>query len=137
MEGHRGIVLDTDILVDVLRGKRKAIEIVRRLRSGRLDIATTVVNIFELSWGAHKLGGERIRDVERLADTLTLLNFTSREAVKAGEEIAYLESIGLTISIRDLLIGIITRENNYTLMTGNIKHFSRIKDLKILPYQKE
>ena len=136
MERHRGIVLDTDVLVDVLRGKKKAIEIVKRLRNERLDVATTVVNIFELSWGAYKLGGGKIRDVERLADTLTLLNFTYREAVKAGEEIAYLESIGLTIDIRDLLIGVITRENNYILMTGNMKQFRRIKDLKILPYKK-
>jgi len=51
IEEHKEIVLDIDVLVDVPRGKKKAIGIVRRLRSERMDIATNVANIFELSRG--------------------------------------------------------------------------------------
>jgi len=52
-----------------------------------------------------------LRDVEELCDILEILNLTLREALKAGEEIAYLYSIGQPIDIRDLLIGVIAREN--------------------------
>ncbi len=70
-----------------------------------------------------------------MTESLIIFNMTVKDAIKAGEEIAYLESLGLKIDIRDLLIGIITRENGYALLTGNVKHFNRIKDLDILQYE--
>ena len=97
------------------------------MRRKRCSLTIAAVNIFELSWGAHKLGGGRIRDVERLASRLLVLGLTAGEALKAGEEAAYLESLGLTTDVRDLLIGIIARENGYAVATGNVKHFTRIR----------
>ncbi|MCD6357191.1 MAG: type II toxin-antitoxin system VapC family toxin [Thermoproteales archaeon] len=105
------------------------------MRRKRCSLATTAVNIFELSWGAHKLGGGRIRDVERLASRLLVLGLTVREALKAGEE-AYLESLGLAIDVRDLLIGVIARENGYAIATGNVEHFTRIRGLRVIRYER-
>lgn len=106
------------------------------MRRKRCSLATTAVNIFELSWGAHKLGGGRIRDVERLASRLLVLGLTVREALKAGEEAAYLESLGLAMDVRDLLIGIIARENGYAVATGNVKHFTGIRGLQVTRYER-
>lgn len=75
-----------------------------------------------------------MRDVEELCDILEILNPTLREALKAGEEIAYLYSIGQPIDIRDLLIGVIARENGYSILTGNTKHLNKIRELKVIPY---
>jgi tRNA(fMet)-specific endonuclease VapC len=130
----RMIVLDTDILIDFLKGRELAVDIIRGFLESRVRLATTVINIFELSWGAYRVG--RLRDAEELCDILEILNLTLREALKAGEEIAYLYSIGQPIDIRDLLIGVIARENGYSILTGNTKHLNKIRGLKVIPYHR-
>ena len=128
----RMIVLDTDILIDFLKGRELAVDIIRGFLESRVRLATTVINIFELSWEAYRVG--RLSDAEELCDILEILNLTLREALKAGEEIAYLYSIGQPIDIRDLLIGVIARENGYSILTGNTKHLNKIRGLKVIPY---
>ncbi len=128
------VVMDTDVLIDYLRGKNPAVEVVRRLAEQGAELATTAVNVFELSWGAARLG--RMREVEDLVEALTVLDLTVKEALKAGEEIAYLSSIGLTVEIRDVLIGVIARENGYTLLTGNTRHFKVLRGLEVVPYRR-
>lgn len=134
VNGRGRVVLDTDVLVDFLKGKRRAVNLVKNLRKGGTVLGTTVINLFELAWGAHKVG--KVKDVESLADALTILNLTPSESIKAGEEAAYLSSVGLMIDIRDLLIGVIARENGYAVATGNTRHFERIRGLELVPYQR-
>lgn len=136
MESSKGAVLDTDILIDFLRGRKSAVGLIKELRES-LALATTSINLFELSWGASKLSKDKFRSVLNLASKLRVLNLTGHEAIKAGEEMAYLETLGSSINIRDLMIGIIARENNYKLVTGNIKHFKRIRGLEVIEYKKE
>ncbi|MGC9097087.1 MAG: type II toxin-antitoxin system VapC family toxin [Infirmifilum sp.] len=128
----RMIVLDTDLLIDFLKGRRVAVNTIRDLIESKARLATTVINVFELAWGAYRVG--RLRDVEELSEILETLNLTSKEALKAGEEAAYLYSIGQPIDIRDLLIGIIARENGYSILTGNTRHLSKIRGLRVIPY---
>ena len=126
------VALDTDVLVDFLRGKGRAVKLLAKLMSKGASLATTVINAFELYWGAYKFGGaKRLVAVDKLLNRLTILNITTRESKTAGEEIAYLESIGLPIDIRDLLIGVIARENGYSILTGNVEHFNRIRQLNV------
>lgn len=42
-----------------------------------------------------------------------------------------LERVGLKTSDMDLLIGATAIHNNLTLVTGNVKHFERMPDLRI------
>ena len=129
--------LDTDILIDLLRGEEKAVNTVKELIQRREQLYTTPINVFELYWGAYKLGGgKKVEAIDRLLTHLTIADFTPREAKASGEEIAYLESIGLPIDIRDLFIGVTARENNGALLTGNTKHYTRIKSLKTIKYEK-
>ncbi|MCS7103299.1 MAG: type II toxin-antitoxin system VapC family toxin [Candidatus Korarchaeum sp.] len=129
------VTLDSDVLVDFLRGRNAAVGLVEKLLKEGVCLATTAVNVFELAWGAYKVG--RINDIEELVEVLVVLNLTGKEAMRAGEEIAYLSSLGLMIDIRDLLIGIIARENGYALLTGNTKHFTKIRGLKVIEYRTE
>ena len=77
-----------------------------------------------------------MRTIDKLSRTLTILPMSSHESKAAGEEIAYLESLGVIIDIRDLLIGIIAGENGYFVVTGNVAHSNRIRDLNVLEYRK-
>ncbi|MGB9729564.1 MAG: type II toxin-antitoxin system VapC family toxin [Thermoprotei archaeon] len=130
----RKVVLDTDILVDFLRGHKAAVHTIKKLSEKRSNLATTAINIFELAWGAHRL--KKIREVEELSDAIIVLNLSSKEALKAGEEMAYLLNLGITIDIRDLLIGVIARENECAVLTGNTKHLTKIRGLEVLEYQR-
>jgi len=135
MEEARKVVLDTDVLIDFLRGKDKAVKPIRNLKNKGILLATTVIDVFELYWRAYKFGGSRrTLAADKLLDKLTILTMTVHEAKVAGEEIAYLEKIGLPIDIRDLLIGIIAKEKGYSVATGNIAYLSRVRGISVLKY---
>jgi len=138
MEGSAGglVVIDSDVLIDYLRGLKEASTFVERLRKGGAKLATTAINIFELAWGACKLGEARLRDVHKLSKALTVLNLSEREALKAGEEMGYLESLGVPVDLRDILIGVTARENGASVATGNVKHFKKIRGLTVIEYKR-
>lgn len=138
MESPSGVVvIDSDVLIDYLRGLREARAFIEGLRRGGVRLATTAINIFELAWGAYKLGEARLRDVDRLSKALLVLSVTEREALKAGEEMGYLESLGVPVDLRDVLIGVTARENGAPVATGNVKHFKRVRGLKVIEYRRE
>lgn len=53
MENTR-VIIDTDILIDLLRNKPQAASLIRRLEESNCLLATTAINAFELYFGAHK-----------------------------------------------------------------------------------
>jgi predicted nucleic acid-binding protein len=65
-----------------------------------------------------------------------VLSLSSEEAIKAGEEMGYLELLGLRVDLRDVLIGVIAREHGAMVVTGNVGHFSRTRGLKVLEYRR-
>lgn len=130
------VVLDTDVLIDYLRGLKSAVAFVEKLSREGVALATTAVNLFELAWGAYKLGGGKLRDVQKLAGALAVLSLSEMEALKAGEEMEHLESLGAPVDLRDVLIGVIARENGASLATGNAKHFKRIRGLTVIEYRR-
>jgi len=130
------LTLDTDILVDLLRGRKKAVTVIEMFEKSLERLNTTVINLFELYYGAYRLGSvDEIVAVRELENTLEILQLTPKIAEIAGKELAKLAKQGKLIDIRDLLIGIIARENKCTLVTGNIKHFERISELNVLNWK--
>jgi predicted nucleic acid-binding protein len=65
-----------------------------------------------------------------------VLSLSSEEAIKAGEEMGYLELPGLRVDLRDVLIGVIAREHGAMVVTGNVRHSSGIRGLKVLEYRR-
>jgi predicted nucleic acid-binding protein len=91
VEVARRVVLDSDVLIDFLRGVDESIKLIEDLRGKGVTLATTSINIFELAWGASKLGAGKLGHVRTLAKILEVLSLSSEEAIKAGEEMEYLE----------------------------------------------
>lgn len=133
----RKIVLDTDVLIDFLRGSSSGVDFIKRLKAEGAELLTTFINIFELAWGAYKIGRVKIETISNLARALEVLSLSEREALRAGEEMGYLESIGVPIDLRDVLIGVVTRENGASIATGNAKHFKRIRGLTVIEYKRD
>ena len=47
-------IIDTDILIDLLRNKKEAVAFIANLEEKKVLLTTTVINAFELHYGAHK-----------------------------------------------------------------------------------
>ena len=125
------ICLDTDILIDFLRGKRGIVETIERLEEEH-ELLTTSINVFELYYGAYRTGKDRnVKAVDELTGRLKILKLTERSAKISGEMLAELESDGKAIDFRDVLIAGIVMERNVTLFTGNKRHFQRVQGLKL------
>lgn len=124
------IVLDTDILIDFLRDKKRAVTIVRTLRGENL--ATTAINAFELFWGGFKTKSQ-LDSIERLLNSIIVLNTTRESMREAGNIASELDSRGAQVNVGDLLIAAICKTNSYAIATNNKKHFERIEGLRLWP----
>ena len=126
------IVLDTDIIIDHLRGKAAA-SLVTRLQD-EYELATTLINSFELYHGAYRSKNVRanLASVKGFLSTVTQLEFDEASAEKSGQVLAKLESDGLAIDPRDPFIGCTSRAHGYALLTNNHRHLDRIPELLVL-----
>jgi predicted nucleic acid-binding protein len=123
--------LDSDLLVAILRGKEEARTIVEALDEESKG-ATTSVNAFEVYFGANKSAkkDENVKEASKLLERLIVFPLDLSSSRKAAEISAKLETKGETIDFRDAMIAAIAIENGLTLVTRNISHFKRIKNLK-------
>ncbi|MDX2021261.1 MAG: type II toxin-antitoxin system VapC family toxin [Deltaproteobacteria bacterium] len=122
------IIADTDVLIDFLKGAQPHADRVElELKTG--GFATTAVTVFELLSGART---ERQRKaIESLLAAMTVLPFGVQEAQTATKLRLQLEAEGQTIGMADFMIASVCLERSSTLLTRNVKHFSRIPGLKI------
>ncbi|GEM_PF-621822 len=129
------VVLDTTVIIDYLkrRPKAAAVQILHEIKSGRLRAGSTSISAFEVYRGARLSPEpeERLAEAEALFTYLPCLPFNKGAAEVASEISIALERGGRTIEIRDLLIGAIAKAERLTLVTADVKHFSRIPQLAI------
>jgi len=130
------VCLDTFFIVDILRGNEKIKIILQSLTDGSEAITVTSPSVMELVKGAYLgLNSKReIEGIEGLLLSLVVLDFDKKSAFSAGEIEAELKKKGEMIQVEDIMIAAIVIESNETLLTRNVKHFERIKDLKIQTY---
>jgi predicted nucleic acid-binding protein len=122
-------VLDTDFLVSLLRGDQEAVRTSKDIREPK----TTIINVFELYYGAEKAGNpeKALKEVNALIDAMDVLPLDKNACQKSANIQASLDSKGEPIGILDNLIAGVVIASRETLLTHNTKHFSRIADLKI------
>lgn len=127
-------IIDTDILIDVLRSKKEAVALVSELETKKFLLATTTVNAFELYYGAHKSNQPEkgLQSTKTLLNRLVLLPFTPKSAQKAGHIYAELEKTGQTIGLRDSFVAAIALTRGFAVVTRNIQHFRKIANLRII-----
>jgi tRNA(fMet)-specific endonuclease VapC len=120
-------VVDTDILIDYLRGQGPGADLLARL--GRGGYRVTAVSAFELALGsAHHADP---RPVLALLDAPTL-PLTPRGGLRGGEALAVLRREGRTIDVRDSLQAGVCLDTDLPLVTRNARHFERVPGLKVV-----
>lgn len=123
--------LDSDALIGILRDLPGAKELTVLIdESSRA--ATTSVSAYEILFGAKKKGDEsKITEVRKLLGKFTILQFDEAAAEKASEIYSELSKKGEQLDLRDIFIGSVALVNGCSVVTRNVKHFSKIKELKV------
>lgn len=121
-------VLDTDILIDYLRGSGVGAELLRSLRRG-LAYRVTAIAAFELA-----LGRSYTRDPEPVHALLAVqcLPLGRAAALRGGSLLRGLREKGIAIDLRDALQAGICLQAKATLVTRNLSHYSRIPGLAVM-----
>jgi predicted nucleic acid-binding protein len=133
MESAR-TVIDTDVLIDLLRNVKKVIAFLAEIEESGSLLCTTVINAFELYYGAHKSRKheQNLLATRKLLNRLVLLPLGPRSAETAGRIFAQLETKGQPIGLRDALIGAIALTKGYTIVTRNAEHFQKISGVTVI-----
>jgi predicted nucleic acid-binding protein len=133
MEATR-TVIDTDILIDLLRNVKKVVAFLTEIEESKSLLSTTVINAFELYHGAHKSreSEQNLIATRKLLNRLILLPLGLRSAETAGRIYAQLETKGQPIGLRDALIGAIALTKGYAIVTRNVEHFQKITGLTVI-----
>jgi tRNA(fMet)-specific endonuclease VapC len=123
------IVADSDVLIDFLRGHGDGARRVAQELASR-SFATTSITAFEIRSGAHS--AKQRKAVDTLLAAMTILPFRAEEAEIAADIRKDLDGRGQTIGMADFLIAAVCISNQAELLTRNVKHFERVKDLKLV-----
>jgi tRNA(fMet)-specific endonuclease VapC len=130
-------LLDTNVLVRLLRPRYSSV-ILRRLEQiGELDVAVCSIVRAELVTGALRSqhADHNLRLVNELMSNFESLPFDDRAADHAGRIRTELEGLGTPIGPNDLLIAAIAVSNGLTLVTHNITEFERVRGLAVADWE--
>jgi len=121
------ILLDTTVLIDLLRGRPTAVARLRVLRQRGDVVTTSAVNQEEIARGVRP--GER-EAAWRLLSGLRLAPLDAEAGMRAGGWRREHAERGITLSQADCLIAAAAVGTGATLATGNPKHFP-MKELRV------
>lgn len=120
-------LLDTDTLIYLIRGRHGLQERVNQ--AGITQCVISEISVAELYVGVYK-SGQSAPVVAFLEKTFQVVPITSAVQVYARIR-ARLELAGGRLDDMDLFIAATALEHDYTLVTHNTRHFSRIPGLKL------
>jgi tRNA(fMet)-specific endonuclease VapC len=124
-------MFDTNIVSHMVRYPRGTAANQLRARGERLYCVSVIVAA-ELRFGVAKLGSERLgSQVEDALATLDILPFDVPCDDAYAHIRTHLESRGTIISPNDLFIAAHALALDLTLVTANIREFSRVPDLRL------
>jgi tRNA(fMet)-specific endonuclease VapC len=130
MNGLR-FLLDTNIISDLIRHPEGAAQ--KRLASvGVETVATSAVVASELRFGYRRRNSDRLAIlVEFALERMQILPYDDKASSIYASVRTELERRGQVIGPNDLLIAAHARSLDLTLVTDNIREFSRIDGLKL------
>jgi predicted nucleic acid-binding protein len=123
------LVLDTSVLIDVLRSRNQRRELLAELvRSGHA-LATTMLNVAEIYAGMRP--SEEAR-TEALLEGLECFELSGTAARLAGKLKNGWAQKGYTLTLADTIVAAIAIERKCDLLTDNRKHFP-MGELQLYP----
>jgi predicted nucleic acid-binding protein len=126
--GNERILIDTNILIEYFRNKRKEETILVRL-SENYDLFISVLTKYEFSIGVNQYQSDLS---SKILNNFGVINLTDSEITIAVEIYKDLKKNNLLIPTMDILIAATSISKKMKLATLNHRHFQRIKDANVL-----
>jgi tRNA(fMet)-specific endonuclease VapC len=128
-------LLDTNFCIHFIRGRAWARSALARVQV--LDVAISAVTVGELYEGAHRSDApsKELAKAEAFLKPFEVIPLGREEAMEWGLIEARLRKEGNPIEAEDSMIAATAHRHGLTLITGNIKHFARVKGLKVVDWE--
>jgi predicted nucleic acid-binding protein len=124
-------LIDSDVVVHWLRGSQSAVSLLTNLEPE--GIAISLVTYGEIYEGLY-FGRDQRRGVQgfhRFLQSADVLPLNRRIMRRFALIRGTLRQQGMLINDPDLLIAVTAIYHDLTLVTGNVRHFQRVPDLKL------
>ena len=130
----KAVCVDTDVLVDYLRGREPGMSAYKKWRNKTKTVITSI-SAYELIFGSllvSRSSEGRSAEARSLIEQHEVLPFDSVAAGFASSIGASLRKSGNEIEIRDLFIASICLAGGIPILTRNKSHYARITGLKVV-----
>lgn len=130
-------LIDTDIIIYSIKGNSSVHD--RFLQNENIPKAISVITYGELLFGARKSTNpeKNLAVVYRIKELFPIIEIDNAVIETFSEIKASMQKTGSIVDDMDLLIASTALTMNYTLVTNNEKHFSKIKGLTIENWKAE
>ncbi len=129
------ICVDSDCIIDFIRGKKEAIFIIE---DNRDSLVTTEINVFETFIGVYnkKIFLEKDENTYReFFNSIEVLSMSRGCGKIAAKILGDLSKKGQIIGQNDgIIISIMKKNGINEIITRNRKHFSRVEGIKVISY---
>jgi len=123
-------MLDTNIISDMVKNPRGLAA--QRARAHQDQLCTSIIVASELRYGCAKKGSpELLRKVEDILDEIGVLALDVPADGDYGGRRSELEAAGKPIGGNDLFIAAHAYSLRLTLVTANVREFSRVRGLNV------
>ncbi|MBM3925526.1 MAG: type II toxin-antitoxin system VapC family toxin [SAR202 cluster bacterium] len=128
-------LFDTDTLSNLMR-PTPVPPLIRKMASvPKPQQFTSAISLSELFYGAYRVGERKERLLDQiellLFSNITVLPFDTEASRRYGSLRANLESTGQFIGDPDIRIAAIALARDLIVVTGNMRHFSRVPGLRV------
>ncbi|MEA3360808.1 MAG: type II toxin-antitoxin system VapC family toxin [Thermodesulfobacteriota bacterium] len=124
--------LDTNIITAFLKNDSRVVERVSDYLEFFDKLTINIISYYEILRGLKDLGNEeKLRRFDNFIQENELIFITKDIIEKAAEIYAYLKKEGNLIEDADILMASTAIVEDVVLITNNLKHFKRVKDLRL------
>ena len=124
-------MLDTDLCIYIINEKTAVLQ--KKLNRHVGHVCISSITLAELFFGVEnsKRREANLAEVLEFAANLSVLPFDETAAMEYGQARAALQQAGQLIGSNDMLIAAHALGVDATLVTNNVKEFSRVKGLRV------
>jgi tRNA(fMet)-specific endonuclease VapC len=134
-----GVVLDSSIVITAERRNLPIPQFVETIlvSYGHIELSLSPVTVAELVHGIYRAKAPDVRQrrreyIEELVNLVPLHPVTLRTAYLVGQIEGEEAAKGNVLPSNDLLIAAAAIEQNYAVLTENLRHFEKIPGLRVL-----
>jgi tRNA(fMet)-specific endonuclease VapC len=124
-------LLDTNAVIDYLRGQLGVVTNIQQQKPGDIAVASVSVHELERGLAMQQNPAKKRAALTAFLSQMVVLAFDEQAARVAGQADGALRTHGITVGPLDMLIAGTALAADITLVTHNMREFSRVPGLKV------